>query len=499
MTITIWILGDQLTPDHPAINQLYDHEHVRILMIESKACIGRLPFHPKKLVLLLSAMRHRGESLRKAGFSVDYRQGENMLRGLLEHCNEYQPERLITMRASSYQGYEFQLGLSKRLGVSVEILPNNQFLSNRFDPLPDIDLEDDVRQECFYRAMRRHWGLLMDSDRQPVGGVWNFDKQNRKPLPSEIDPPAAIRFDPDPLTGQVMDEIDQQHRGFGVLDGFNLAVTPAEAQRAADDFIENRLAYFGTYEDAMSKKHTLLYHSKLSPYLNLGLLDPLDLARRAEEAYREGRVTINNAEGFIRQVIGWREYMVWQYQRLMPKLAEANMFNAQHPLPEFFWSCETDMNCLRHVLIRVRKDGYAHHIERLMLLSNFCTLAGIAPKAVLDWFQSAFIDAYDWVMVTNVIGMGLHADGGRIGTKPYIASANYINKMGDYCKDCRYKHTKRTGGDACPFNFLYWRFLLQHEDSLRENPHMARMLHNLKYLGEEERERVRRAGKVFLL
>lgn len=498
MRTTFWILGDQLTPDHPALNKDSVREDVSILMVESEACIGRRPYHPKKLVLLLSAMRHRAQSLRQAGFTVDYRQDKNMLGGLQKHCDEHRPERLITMAASSYRGREFQQGLSELLGMPVEILPNIQFLSENFDPLPNVDVDEDVRQERFYRAMRRHWGLLMDPDGQPQGGQWNFDKQNRKPLPADINPPEPLRFEPDPLTAQVMDEINQGEAGFGSLESFSLAVTPEDAQRAADDFFENRLAYFGTYEDAMSKEYALLYHSGLSPYINLGLLDPLDLARRAEHAYLEGRVAINNAEGFIRQVIGWREYMVWQYKRLMPELAEGNTFDAQRALPEFFWTGETDMNCLRHVLARCLKEGYAHHIERLMLLSNFCTLAGLRPKAVLGWFQSAFIDAYDWVMVPNVIGMGLYADGGRIGTKPYIASANYINKMGDFCKDCQYKHTQRTGEEACPFNFLYWGFLLQHENYLRENPRMARMLYNLKYLDEEERKRVREAVERFL-
>jgi len=338
----------------------------------------------------------------------------------------------------------------------------------------------------------------MAANGEPEGGQWNYDKQNRKPLPAEAIPPEPISFQPDALTREVMDEIKTLDPSFGTLAGFDLAVTSADAQRAADDFFEHRLVHFGTYEDAMSREHAVLYHSKLSPYLNLGLLDPLDLARRAEAAYRAGRVTLNNAEGFIRQVIGWREYMFWQYQRLMPDLADGNTFRADRPLPAFFWTGDTEMNCLRHVLARVMRDGYVHHIERLMLLSNFCTLTGILPQAVLDWFQSAFIDAYHWVMVPNVNGMGLFADGGRIGTKPYIASANYINKMGDYCSECRYRHTQRTGKDACPFNFLYWGFLLQHEEHLRKNPRMARMLYNLKYLDVEERAAVRRDVARFL-
>lgn len=492
MTTTIWILGDQLTPDHPALTPDVSRENVVILMVESAACKKRLPYHAKKLALLFSAMRHRAEALRKGGYHVDYRQAEDMTAALRAHCQAYQAERLVVMAASSQRGRKFQTTAAETLGIPVRILPNGQFLSNRFDPLPEVKPGEIVRQERFYRAMRRHFRLLMDAEGEPLGGKWNFDQQNRKPLAQDALPPGILHFQGDTLTQQVISEIRGRRMATsGVLDQFDLAVTHHEAQRAADDFFENRLPQFGTYEDAMSRDHAVLYHSKLSPYLNLGLLDPLELAERAEQAYYEGRIAINNAEGFIRQVIGWREYIFWQYKRLMPDLAAANFFNAQRPIPKYFWNAETEMNCLRVILGRVLRGGYVHHIERLMVISNFCLLAGIHPQAVLDWFQSTFIDAYDWVMVPNVIGMGLYADGGQIGTKPYIASANYINKMGDYCGDCRYSHKQRTGEGACPFNFLYWGFLLEHEARLRGNQRMARMLYNLKYLDEDERSAVR--------
>ena len=498
MSATLWLLGDQLAPQHLACVPGTVRKDLRILMIESDARARRLDYHPKKLVLLFSAMRHRAEALQEDGFEVDYRKSDDMLGALRAHCEAYHPERLLTVNASSYRGGQFQQGLTAQLGIPVEILPNHQFLCNRYDPLPEAKLGETIRQETFYRAMRQHFNLLMDDGGKPLGGKWNFDKQNRKPLPADIDPPEPIIFEPEDVAGAVIDEVAEAYPGVGELEEFDLPVTHADAQRAADDFFLNRLAKFGTYEDAMSQAHAVLYHSKLSPCINLGLLDPQELAQRAETAYHEGRVTINNAEGFIRQVIGWREYMFWQYHRLMPELAAGNTFDAQQALPGFFWTGQTGMNCLKHVLARVLNDGYAHHIERLMVLSNFCTLAGIEPRAVLDWFQSAFIDASDWVMVPNVIGMGLFADGGQIGTKPYIASANYIHKMSDYCKICRYDHNQRTREDACPFNFLYWGFLLEHEDRLRENPRMARMLYNLKYLDDAERKRVREAVAGFL-
>ena len=284
----------------------------------------------------------------------------------------------------------------------------------------------------------------------------------------------------------------------GTVEGFNLAVTRDQAQAALADFLAQRLAGFGPYEDAMSSQHPTLYHSVLSPYLNIGLLEPLELVREAEQAYYHDRAPINSAEGFVRQVLGWREYIYWQYWRLMPGLIEGNDWDAQRPLPQFFWDGETEMNCLHHAISRAIYTGYNHHIERLMLLCNFCLLAGIHPQAVNEWFLSFYVDAYEWVMVPNVIGMGLNADGGLIATKPYIASANYINRMSDYCRSCRHDPRKRTGGEACPFNFLYWNFLLVHEATLRGNPRLGRNVLALRYLDDAERQTVRVQAGSFL-
>ncbi len=249
----------------------------------------------------------------------------------------------------------------------------------------------------------------------------------------------------------------------------------------------------------MRQDESVLFHSQLAVYLNIGLLDPLDLVRAAERAYHNGTAEINNVEGFIRQVIGWREYMYWQYQRLMPGLITGNYWAADHPLPTFFWKKgETRLNCLGNVIDRVLTSGYTHHIERLMVLSNFCLLTGINPHQVYEWFSCAFIDAYEWVMAPNVFGMGLYADGGNVATKPYIASANYINRMSDYCKDCYYDKNQRTGPQACPYNFLYWNFLLKHQENLGKNPRMARMMHNLRFLDDEESSVVQDQAREFI-
>jgi deoxyribodipyrimidine photolyase-related protein len=501
MSVSIWVLGDQLIPNHPALEKAEeecDQEAINILMIESRALTQRYPYHAKKLILVFSAMRHYAEMLRQQGYHVDYRQAADFTIGLEGHIEDHHPERLLMMASINHDGHAYQLSLAEKLDCPVMIIDNTQFLHRRFDPFPDAKPEDFIRQETFYRQMRGHFNVLMTSADEPVGGKWNYDKQNRKPLPSDVVIPEILSFKPDRITQDVIEEIKADFDTIGDLDGFNLAVTHQEAEKAAIDFIENRLPYFGTYEDAMRQPEGVLFHSKLSPYINLGLLDPLRLAQMAEQAYFEGKAELNNVEGFIRQVIGWREYMAWQYHRLGSEIFEANFWGFDRELPAFFWSGGTSMNCLRHVLGRVLQDGFTHHIERLMVLSNFCLLAEIDPKHVFDWFSSLFIDAYDWVMVPNVYGMGLYADGGHVGTKPYIASANYINKMSDFCKDCEFNHRKRVGEGACPFNFLYWHFLIKHEKELKNNYRMARMLYNLKYLDEEERQAVVDQAERFL-
>ena len=295
-----------------------------------------------------------------------------------------------------------------------------------------------------------------------------------------------------------MSEVDQKYKSVGDVQGFDLAVTHADAQRAAADFFEYRLADFGAYEDAMSSEFHTINHSRLSPYLNIGLLEPLPLAREAQVRYENDDAPINSVEGFVRQIVGWREYMYWQYWRLMPGMEKANYWQAARRIPNFFWNGKTSLNCLKHVITRGLDSGYAHHIERLMLAANFCLLAGIDPQEVNAWFLSVFIDAYEWVMLPNVYGMGLYADGGQVSTKPYIASANYINKMSDYCVQCSYNRKQRIGENACPFNFLYWNFILQNEEKLRSNPRMGRSLLALRHLEDDERRAIKEQATQFL-
>jgi deoxyribodipyrimidine photolyase-related protein len=498
--VSVWILGDQLLHDHPALRAaetLAGRAHLRVVLVESAQRTARLPYQRKKLVLLFSAMRHYAEELRTLGYSVDYRQATDALTGLRQHVAAHQPDHLLTMAAAEYDGRHFQQQLGEQLNLPVTVLPNTQFLVGRYDPYPAPDKK--VILENFYRAQRRHWGLLLTADGEPIGGAWNFDRENRKPLPRTglvIPPPRT--FTPDAITQQAMAEVAALPEGVGRVDGFDLAVTRQEAEAAFDDFLRHRLANFGAYEDAMSERSAVLFHSLLSPAMNLGLLDPLAMARRAEDAYHAGLAPLAAVEGFIRQIVGWREYICWQYWRQMPGLLTANGWEHTRPLPRFFWDGDTEMNCLRRVVTRVLESGYSHHIERLMVICNFCLLAGIEPAAVNAWFLSCYVDAYEWVVTPNVIGMGLNADGGQTATKPYIASANYIHKMSDYCAGCRFNPKARTGADACPYNFLYWNFLLEHEATLRANPRFGPAVLGLKHLAPAERSAVQQQAAAFL-
>jgi deoxyribodipyrimidine photolyase-related protein len=500
--VAVWIPADQLVVVHPALRRAEEEagrSGVRVAIVESRAAIRRLAFHRKRQVLHLSAGRHFAEELRAEGYEVDLIAARDSREGLAKHLERHRAGRLYTMAAADHLPRRWQCGpMAEQLGVEAEVLPNSMFLVGRFDPIPDPEPGRRYVMESFYRSMRRRFGLLMEPDGSPTSGRWNLDAENRKRLPRGEAIPPIPRFEPDAITRRVMDEVEASGVGVGSAEGFDLPVTRADAGRAFDGFIRDRLGRFGPYEDAMSRSEGVLFHSMLSPQMNLGLLDSLDMARAAEREYREGRAPLNSAEGFIRQVVGWREFIYWQYHRQMPGLREANSWGARRPLPRSFWDGETDMECLRSVVGRLIDTGYTHHIERLMVLCNFATLAGIDPAAVADWFLAFYIDSHDWVVLPNVIGMGLNADGGLTATKPYIASASYLKRMGDFCGACSYRPDRRSGPDACPFNVLYWNFLIEHEGTLRASPRLGPAVLGLRRIGDRERDVIRSEARRFL-
>ncbi len=490
MTQLIWILGDQLLEQHPALHGATPAT-THVVLIESERVLARR-YHRHKLALVLSAMRHYAEELQQAGWPVLYLRAPHFSAGLQEAVARTAATHLITMAAADWAGRHFQTHiLPQRVNVPVHVVPNTQFLVGQHNPFPNPTPGKRYVLETFYRAMRRHFGFLLEANGDPLGGQWNWDASNRKPLPPALRPPAPLRFDPDALTAHTLAEVAAHPTAFGPSTGFGYATTRAQARAALADFITHRLPLFGDYEDAMSTHSATVFHAVLSPYINLGLLTPLEMARAAEHAYHTGHAPLNAAEGLVRQIIGWREYMYWQYWRLMPDLAASNHWQAHRPVPEFFWTGHTHMNCMHHVLTRALATGYTHHIERLMVLSNFAVLAGLNPQAVTAWFKAVYIDAYDWVMQSNAIGMGLNADGGQLATKPYIASANYIHTMSDYCGTCAYDRKARTGDRACPFNTLYWNFLLDNERALKANPRLGPAVLGVNRLDSAERARLR--------
>lgn len=503
--VAAWILPDQLLPPerHPALQAALDavdgdKSRVRVVLVESRHHFSALPYHRKRLTLIISAGRHYARELRSAGYTVDTVQADSFAAGLRTHQKSHRWRTLFAMEGLESPTIELQRRLAeKAAGFSIQLLPNGQFLWTSTE-LAKPGTRNLI-QEHFYRSMRRSFGILLEPDGSPVGGQWNFDAENRRPLPRNAEFPAIPKFEPDTITSAVIEEVETEYsHAVGSASDFRLPVTREDCRIAFEDFLEHRLANFGPFEDAMSRSSGTLWHSQLSPAMNLGLLEPLQMCRNSEQAWREGRAPISSVEGFVRQIIGWREFVHWQYVRQGNDLRKANGWNHRRPTPRFWWDGQTPMQCMSIIQNRLQDSAMNHHIERLMVLCNFAMLAGIDPEAVANWFLTWYADSHDWVVLPNVIGMGLNADGGKTATKPYIASAAYINKMSDFCKGCVYDPKTRTGPKACPFNTLYWNFLIEHETILRSNPRMGPNVLGLRHLDDEERAVVVREAKDFL-
>ncbi len=506
--ILVPILGDQLTSTLSSLRGRTKDDTV-VLMMEVWDEATYVKHHKQKIVLIFSAMRHFAKELREAGWHVDYVRLDDpdnagSFTGEVARAVERHAPRSVHVTEAGE--WRVQQGIEEwadKFACPVEILPDDRFICTHEEFRRWADGRKHLTMEHFYRGMRRKTGLLMREDGQgkvgPVGGEWNFDKDNREPPKARMAPPPVPKFAPDAITREVIALVEERFADhFGSLERFGWPVTRSQAQQAADAFFAQRIEQFGPYQDAMVHGQDDLYHSMLSTSLNCGLLDPLDLCRRAEAAYDEGRAPINSVEGFIRQIIGWREYVRGFYWLLMPGLESDNALDATRPLPEFFWTGETDMRCLADCIRSTRDNAHAHHIQRLMVLGNFCLLAGISPREVQDWYLVVYADAYQWVELPNVSGMILYADGGKLATKPYAASGNYINKMSDYCRECRYKVSQKTGEDACPFNPLYWHFMDRHRDKLESNHRIGRIYANWDRMGADKQRDYLDSAEAFL-
>ena len=491
----VFVLHDQLNmaawPDWVA------EEKPLLLFVESVAKGRSLPYHKKKLTYVLSSMRHFAIECSQAGFPVWYIATTDTYSGVLEAIlSDYSNLSLTYMEPSEWDSRSQLDELENVMEGRVKKIGNGFFLADA-DEWTD-EIQPGYRMEYFYRDMRRKTGYLMDNDK-PEGGEWNYDDQNREKLPKGYSVPAVTRFEADKITQEVMELVDAKFSDhFGEISHFGYAVTRKQALALLDEFIEQRLADFGPYEDAMADGEPLLFHSTLSLYLNNGLLLPKEVCDKAMEAYEQGEAPINSVEGLIRQIIGWREFIKIYYEAMMPEVRKINAMELSEDLPELYWTGDTEMRCLQQSVQPVIEQGYSHHIQRLMVLSNFSNLTETDPRQLNEWFWLAYVDAYEWVVLPNVLGMSTYADGGVLASKPYVSSGNYINKMSNYCRKCDYHISKKTGEKACPFNYLYWNFVDSQRDAFEQNGRSGFMVNMYEKKSDENKKAIRESSRTFL-
>ena len=497
MANLILILGDQLSHRLSALEGA-DKDNDLVVMAEVHSEASYTNHHKKKLVFIFSAMRHFARELEEDGWRVHYQRyhpdnpAQSIEQVIAELVRKYQPERVITTECGEWRLHEQISRWHKTLGIPVEIRPDTRFVCNIDEFAHWAEGRKQLRMEFFYREMRKKTGLLMTSEGQPEGGQWNFDTDNRKKWAGKPPAPAPFREEPDAITTEVIELVNEYFsEHFGTTENFHYAVTAEQAQGALAHFIDFALPCFGDYQDAMSDNEDWLFHSILSPYLNTGLLDPMEVCEEAVRAWHAGRAPLNAVEGFVRQIIGWREFVRGIYWLLMPGYARENRLGNSRELPWFYWTGDTKMRCMHKAIDATARNAYAHHIQRLMVTGNFALLAGVKPEAICDWYLAVYIDAFDWVELPNTLGMVMHADGGYLGSKPYAASGKYIQRMSDHCQNCHYRVQDATGDRACPFNSLYWHFIDRHREDFANNPRMTMMYRNWDKQKSERREALR--------
>ena len=488
------ILGDQLNCDSALFDILTSGEDA-LWMAEVNEEATHVWSHKARIALFISAMRHFRDERRQAGWKVHYRELDepgnkhSLAKELAVAMKRLRPTEVYMVEPGDHR---VRTSLMEAC-PAIQIINDRHFLASREEFAAHAHGRKQLRMEFFYREMRRRHDVLMDG-KEPIGGAWNFDSENRESFgkagPGAVRP--AVAFAPDELTGKVLALVEERFPDHpGKLEHFAWPVTALQAQRALDDFIEKRLPLFGVFQDAMWTDEPFLFHSRISTALNLKLLDPRVAIRAAENAYRLGRAPLPAVEGFIRQVLGWREYVRGIYWHFMPAYADGNALNAHVALPGFYWTGETEMNCMRQALRQTLDYGYAHHIQRLMVTGLYALLLGVEPKQVHEWYLAVYVDAVEWVELPNTIGMSQFADGGAMASKPYAASGKYIQRMSNYCAGCRYDPAESVGEQACPFTTLYWDFLLRNEERLRRVPRMEMQLRNLVRIEPEKRTAIR--------
>ncbi len=492
----VLVPGDQLNSQAEALARI-DKAKDAVLMIEAAEESTQVWSHKQRIALFLAAMRHFAAELNRRQYRVHYvmlddPDNTHTFRGEVQRAAQaLRPERLVCTQPGEWRVKEAIERAADTAGVPLDLLRDEHFFVSNEEFADWMAGRKQPVMEHFYRLQRKELGILMDRDGQPAGGQWNYDKENRGTFRQAPDLPRPYTPRPDEITREVLDGVAKRfgdHRGS--LEGFRWPVTRAEARRALKDFIAKRLPLFGTYQDAMWGGEPFVYHSLLSAALNLKLLDPRECVDAALAAYESGAAPLNSVEGFVRQLIGWREFIHGVYWHEGPGYVDRNELDQHGSLPSFYWTGETDMACMRVCIGEVLEYGYGHHIQRLMVTGNFALIAGVHPRAISDWYLAMYVDAVDWVTLPNTLGMVMHADGGIVGTKPYAASGRYIQRMSNYCENCRYDPAKRTGSDACPFTTFYWDFLICNRRRFRTNRRMAMMLKNVDRLDSKERREV---------
>ena len=504
------VLGDQLNHQALALDGFDDSVDV-IWMAEVHAENLHVPSHKARSVLFLSAMRHFCAEQEGIGRRVLYHplseRQQSLASALEKTITGHRIETVVLTKPGDFRVERSLTNILDEHGQNYEILKDNHFICDP-DDFESFGANDkNQRMEFFYRRLRKETGYLMEGN-LPVGGKWNYDDQNRgsfkKHGPQDLVDP--IFFKSDAITKEVIKEVENAFpENPGSIENFNWPVTRSQALKALVDFVQKRLPNFGKFQDAMWSGQSWLYHSRLSVCLNLKLISPKEVLTAAEKAYHSDHASLSSVEGFIRQILGWREFVRLIHHHRMPEYVNSNSLNAQEDLPNFFWTGDTEMSCLNDCIQQTLSTGYNHHIQRLMVTGLYTLMLGVNPKQVHEWFLSMYVDAVEWVEMPNVIGMSQFADGGVMGSKPYVATGKYINRMSNYCKSCRYDPSKSTGKEACPFTTLYWDFLDKHHEQLRTNPRMSLQLRNLErieplqlQLIKEQAALIRQHGTVSL-
>jgi deoxyribodipyrimidine photolyase-related protein len=490
----ILILGDQLDVNGAALRN-FDFKTDEVIMIESIQEAQYVWSHKAKIVLFLSAMRHFANHLKELHYPLAYIDSSplSIVATLKEKIVQEKVKHLICVEPGEWRLKQEIEELARELSIKLEMREDGHFYCSHQEFVEWASDKKELRLEYFYRLMRKTHHVLVDANNNPEGGQWNFDQDNRKPYPKKgpgmMDEP--VMFEPDAITQEVIAFVKKTYANHpGSLDHFRYPVNRQQALEALDYFVEYRLRNFGVFQDAMWTDTPYGWHSILSSSLNLKLLNPREVIAAVLQAWKKYSLDLSTVEGFIRQILGWREFVRGMYSLDMPKMAQDNYYDHQRPLPQWYWTGATQMSCMNDAIGQTLEFGYAHHIQRLMVTGNFALLAEILPSAVCDWYLAIYVDAIEWVELPNTAGMALFANGGRFTSKPYIASGAYIKRMSNYCNSCRYKPEVRFGETACPVTTLYWNFLIQHRAQFDSNPRTRLMTANLKKISDADQQSI---------